>query len=140
MKLILTLSTVSLMGLISLLHVYWACGGRWGSEEALPSKAGKSEPIFVPTKIGTLTVAILILIAAFILLVQSGYIQSISSNIYIRVGCITCACVFFLRAIGDFRYIGFFKKINHSKFARNDSWMYSPLCLYFGLTYTILLF
>jgi hypothetical protein len=33
-----------------------------------------------------------------------------------------------LRAIGDFRYVGFFKRIRDSKFARLDTLAYSPLC------------
>lgn len=136
----MTLSTVGLLGLISILHVYWAYGGRWGVHAVIPSKAGENKPAFVPGKRGTLFVAILLLIVCFILLVQGGYIQYFVANTITRVGCIVCASVFFLRAIGDFTHIGFFKKINHTVFARNDTWFYSPLCLYFGLTCTILLF
>ncbi|UNK16143.1 DUF3995 domain-containing protein [Paenibacillus sp. N3/727] len=140
MKLVMTLSTVSLLALISIIHVYWAYGGRWGIQAAIPSRAGEYKPAFVPGKVGTLFVAILILIVCFILLIQGGYTHYFIANTITRIGCIVCASVFFLRAIGDFRHIGFFKKINHTVFARNDTWLYSPLCLYFGLTCTILLF
>ena len=33
-----------------------------------------------------------------------------------------------LRAIGDFRYVGFFKRVRDSSFARLDTLAYSPLC------------
>ncbi len=33
------------------------------------------------------------------------------------------------RAVGDFKYVGFFKKLRDSRFATLDSWLYSPLCL-----------
>lgn len=40
MKFVMTLSTVSLLGIISILHVYWAYGGRWGTHAVIPSRAG----------------------------------------------------------------------------------------------------
>jgi hypothetical protein len=33
------------------------------------------------------------------------------------------------RAIGEFKYLGFFKRVTGSKFARLDTLLYSPLCL-----------
>jgi Protein of unknown function (DUF3995) len=42
------------------------------------------------------------------------------------------AAIFLLRAIGDFRYVGFFKKERGSKFAKMDTKFYSPLCLLIG--------
>jgi hypothetical protein len=33
------------------------------------------------------------------------------------------------RAIGEFKYVGFFKRVRDSKFARLDTLLYSPLCL-----------
>ncbi|TXK85556.1 DUF3995 domain-containing protein [Paenibacillus sp. N3.4] len=140
MKFVMTLSTVSLLGLISILHVYWAYGGRWGVHAAIPSKAGESKPAFTPRKMGTLAVAILLLVVCSILLIQGGYVHFFRANTVTRVGCMVCAGFFFLRAIGDLTHIGFFKKVNHTVFARNDTWLYSPLCLYFGVTCTILLF
>ena len=43
------------------------------------------------------------------------------------------AIIFFIRAIGDFKYIGFFKRIKHSKFAKLDTQYFSPLCLLIAL-------
>ena len=37
------------------------------------------------------------------------------------------------RAIGDFKYVGFFKRVRGSKFARMDTLVYSPLCLLLAL-------
>ena len=39
------------------------------------------------------------------------------------------ALVFAARAIGEFRYVGFCKRVRDSVFARRDTWPYSPLCL-----------
>ena len=41
--------------------------------------------------------------------------------------------IFILRAIGDFKYIGFFKKIKQTEFAEMDTKFYSPLCLVIGV-------
>jgi hypothetical protein len=139
LKFVMTLSTVSLIGIISILHVYWAYGGRWGTHAVIPSRAGEYKPAFVPGRLGTLFVAMLLLVVCFILLVQGGFVAYFVPNTLTRVGCFVCAAVFFLRAIGDFKHVGFFKNINHTSFAKNDTWLYSPLCLYFGFTCAILL-
>ncbi|MGN4124997.1 DUF3995 domain-containing protein [Lysinibacillus sphaericus] len=139
MKLILTLLAVSMLCLISMLHVYWAYGGRWGSTVTIPVKGEGDGLAFVPRKTGTLLVAVLICMAALLLLVQGGFLQSFQANIISRMGCIVCSVVFFIRAIGDFKYVGFFKKIKHSQFARNDTWFYSPLCLFFAAVFMFVL-
>lgn len=42
------------------------------------------------------------------------------------------AAVLVLRAVGDFRLVGFFKRIRGSRFARLDTLLYSPLCFALG--------
>ena len=37
------------------------------------------------------------------------------------------------RAIGDFRLVGFFKRVRGSNFARMDTAVYAPLCLLLGV-------
>ena len=140
MRLLLILVAVGLLWFISLLHIYWAFGGRWGSAAAIPVKEGEQRPAFTPEKWGTLFVAILILLASVIIVVQGGYMKGFQANGLSKIGSIICAFVFIIRAIGDFKYVGFFKKIKHSQFAKYDTWFYSPLCLFFGIVYIILLF
>ncbi|WP_281635816.1 DUF3995 domain-containing protein [Flavobacterium marginilacus] len=43
-----------------------------------------------------------------------------------------------MRAIGDFNYVGFFKKIKLAKFGKNDTKYFSPLCLIIGILTLIL--
>ncbi|MGE7840014.1 DUF3995 domain-containing protein [Lysinibacillus sp. NPDC093712] len=135
----LLLLAVTVLFLISMLHVYWACGGSWGSKVVLPVKKGEQEPVFIPQKTGTLLVAFLLLVAAFLLYMQGIYLQSMQKFAFLTLGCAVCAVIFFIRAIGDFKYIGFFKKIKHSQFARNDTWFYSPLCLLLAAMYLFVL-
>ena len=49
-----------------------------------------------------------------------------------RVGTAALAFVFIGRAIGDMRYVGFFKRVRGTRFARLDTRVYSPLCLALG--------
>jgi Protein of unknown function (DUF3995) len=43
--------------------------------------------------------------------------------------CAGLALGLLLRAVGDFRYVGFFKSVRDSRFATMDTWCYSPVCL-----------
>jgi glyoxylase-like metal-dependent hydrolase (beta-lactamase superfamily II) len=51
--------------------------------------------------------------------------------------CYALALGLFARAVGDFRYVGFFKKVRGSRFARMDTFLYSPLCLMLSLGVTV---
>lgn len=118
------------------LHFYWAIGAFFGKKmveatSVLPETNGK--PLFVPSAFATLVVAIGLLIFAKI----SSYsiIDFLNFTAVNKYGNLAIAIIFFLRAIGDFKYVGFFKKkINGSKitssFAQNDTKYYSPLCLF----------
>ncbi|MES2318120.1 MAG: DUF3995 domain-containing protein [Pseudomonadota bacterium] len=35
----------------------------------------------------------------------------------------------FARGVGEFNYLGLFKRVRGSRFATLDTWVYSPLCL-----------
>lgn len=39
------------------------------------------------------------------------------------------AGIFFLRAVGEFKLVGFFKRASDTPFAYWDTWLFSPLCL-----------
>lgn len=39
------------------------------------------------------------------------------------------ALLFFIRAIGDFKYVGFFKSVKQTTFGTMDTTYYAPLCL-----------
>ena len=48
-------------------------------------------------------------------------------------GCDRDFAVTTVRAVGDRKYVGFFKRVRDTEFARRDSRIYSPLCLLLGL-------
>jgi hypothetical protein len=59
----------------------------------------------------------------------TGFIDVPVSAVVIQWGCFGLALLLLLRAIGDFRLVGFFKTVRGSRFAWLDSALYSPLCL-----------
>jgi len=105
----------TVFGFLGLLHFYWTVRGVSGSGAAIPEIDGT--PAFKPTKAATATVGLVLLGTAAIVLLQVKLLLTFA------------AAVLLLRAIGDFRLVGFFKRVRESRFARLDTLLYSPLCL-----------
>jgi Protein of unknown function (DUF3995) len=101
-------------------HFYWAFGGKLGSQAVIPQIEGKLA--FQPPILATVFVALAMLVGAWLSW------QATNSMIFIY-GNLLIAVVMLLRAVGDFKYVGFFKKIKGTLFAQNDTKYYSPLCL-----------
>ena len=120
------ISTAAVFVSLGLLHVYWALGRSSPSAAVIPAHAGK--PLFTPTPAVTLLVALALLICALLVLGALGIWRFGLPSWLFKIGIWGVAAVFLLRAIGDFRYLGFFKTVRDTTFARNDSWLYSPLC------------
>ena len=112
-------------------HIYWFFGGTWGLEKVIPSKGSKAESLSIP-KSATLLVALLLLTAGFLYLIKSGLIKMDIPSI-VKYGYWIIPAVFTLRAIGEFNYVGFFKKVKDTEFAKADSTLFSPLCLAIGV-------
>ena len=65
--------------------------------------------------------------------VGAGLIPNPFPSAIIRTATAGLALLFFARAIGDFRYVGVFKSVTGTLFARRDTFLYSPLCLVLAL-------
>lgn len=122
---------------LSMLHFYWALGGKVGVDMAIPEVDGK--PTMEPGAIITAIVAVALLgIAVIAYLLGLNDLKSISyGNYAIYVGWLL-AGVFALRAVGDFSVVGFFKKVKSSKFSEYDTRYYSPLCLSLSVVFVVL--
>ena len=131
---ILSAAVAIILGAVAALHFYWSFGGRYGLASAAPSLQGKSE--FKPSKTLTFVVACLIvtLAALAILLVADN---RPFPNFLAYCG-YAVAAVFVFRAIGDFKYIGLFKKVYNSSFSSKDTMYFSPLCLILGVAFIVL--
>ncbi|MEM6731078.1 MAG: DUF3995 domain-containing protein [Myxococcota bacterium] len=118
------------LSLLSALHVYWAFGGRGGFAVAIPEIQGS--PAFRPPPWMTLVVAVMLAFAASL----SFYVGLIASHPPpsqpVHVATFVMGGVFLLRAFGDFRYVGVFKSIRDTGFARWDDLLFNPLCWWIG--------
>ncbi len=92
------------------------------------------EPVFIPGPIGTFIVAIVLFGFAAVSLglgfsnkVPVGYLKAL------RISGFALGIILLVRAVGDFKYAGFFKRIKNSNFAKYDYWLYSPFCLISGV-------
>ncbi len=117
---------------LSGIHLYWVAGGRRGLLAAIPSDGSKIN--FRPTKMATAVVAVA-LAAAGLFVLELGEVMErlIFPDWLFRYGGWILSGVFLLRTVGDFRWIGFFKKQKGTLFAKWDTLLYSPLCLFIGI-------
>lgn len=117
---------------LSGLHFYWALGGRWGFAQALPTnESGKR--VLNPKMIDCLIVGVALFSFAIVHLIVADIVL-VKLPVWISHYALwVIGSIFFLRAIGEFKYIGFFKRIKSTPFGRNDSRYYSPLCLLIGI-------
>ena len=121
---------------LGLLHIYWALGRSSASAAVIPFHNGR--PLFTPTLATTLLVALALLVCALLVLGSLGILRFGLPNWLLRIGVWGVAAAFLLRAIGDFRYLGLFKTVRNTSFARNDSWFYSPLCVVIAINCVLL--
>jgi len=129
---LLGISTALIFLSIALLHIKWAFGSRLDSNTVIPTRDGR--PLFQPSTGMTLLVALALLISAFLVLGTLGFGRLGLPLWLFKVGSWGVATILFVRAIGDFRLVGFFKRVRNTPFARNDTLYYSPLCLYLALS------
>jgi hypothetical protein len=122
------------------LHFYWAFDGKWGLEASLPTNPNGNK-VFIPNQVSTIFVGFaLVSIGIFVLLKNNPKWADALPDFANKWGLLGLAIVFLLRAVGDFRYAGFFKKIKGTKFADFDTKYYSPLCFFIGVLLLILHF
>ncbi|WP_316634694.1 DUF3995 domain-containing protein [uncultured Flavobacterium sp.] len=134
---IISVALFSVFLFLSFLHFYWSFGGKWGNQAVVPTKDGGA-PVFIPGVISTFVVAIGLLCFGVFYLIKCGLI-GINLPIWLdQYGFWILIFIFILRSIGDFDYVGFFKKHKSSPFALNDTKYYSPLCLVIGILTLVL--
>ncbi|NQY05687.1 MAG: DUF3995 domain-containing protein [Flavobacteriaceae bacterium] len=129
---ILSIILLVLFTSLGLIHFYWLFGGKWGLKNVIPTKSQKDD-FHPPPKFATLVVAIVLLFFGLIYFIKSGFIEIKAPNWIVNYVYWIISSIFVLRAIGEFKYIGFFKKVNNTAFAKADSKWFSPLCLTIGI-------
>jgi len=122
---------------LAILHLYWAAGGTFGVEAALPAVDGS--PVFTPGR--TATVGVAGILGSFAVIALILGVETDSTAIlmpYAVFSGFAIGTVLVLRAVGEFRYVGFFKRVKNSRFAVYDSWLFSPFCILAGGAFLVL--
>ena len=132
--LILAISITSILSIIALLHFYWSFGGQYGVQSVAPKPVGEDE-IKIPRALAFIVGCLIMLLGvlAIFLAIENNLDKQYESSIGYLV-----SVVVVVRAIGEFRYLGFFKKIYNSSFAKKDTFFFSPLCLILGISFFVL--
>lgn len=112
---------------LALWHFAMASRMPTGESHAVPSADGK--PLFVPSKPATLAVGLVLLLFAGLVAAIAGLVPSALPPVALKWLSLALACGLAVRAVGDFNVVGFFKKVRGTRFARADTYVYSPLCL-----------
>ena len=123
----------------SMIHFYWLFGGKWSLEKVIPVKTGGIELNVIP-KFATLIVALIFGLFSIIYLMKSELIIVLALNWLSSIFLYIIPTLFFIRAIGDFKYVGIFKKITKTTFAKWDNKLFVPLCFFISFVGFIICF
>ena len=125
------LLSLILIGL-GIIHFNWVIGGKFGFSESLPTKEN-GERVLNPKKIDSAIVGIGLTACGIFYVLKSGLIEYNLPEWIMIYGSWIIPIVFLLRAIGEFKYIGFFKSVRKTDFGKLDTKLFSPLCLIIGI-------
>ncbi len=114
--------------LIACLHFYWALGGRWAIDSVVPTNEN-GERMLTTGVVSCLVVTTGLLVFTTYYLVRAKLIELHLPDIVLNSFGWIISSIFLLRAIGDFRYVGFTKRIRNTTFAKLDTAYFSTLCL-----------
>lgn len=113
-------------GSLAGLHTYWAASGA-AAGAAVPARAD-GVPLFRPGRVATLAVAGALAGAAMLVLGRAGLAPRLAAAGLYRAGTWALGGVLVLRVVGEFRYVGLFKRERGTRFAALDTRVYTPLC------------
>lgn len=111
---------------LAAVHLYWATRGA-GTTVGIPSHPDGT-PIFRPGRVATFGVAVGLGVAALLVAGRAGLADVGISPVVLHVGVWGVAVAFMLRTVGEFRYVGLFKRVRGTPFARWDTRLFTPLC------------
>jgi hypothetical protein len=133
MPLILSLAIIAFAAAF---HALWAVGGQLGHSVSLPQR-----PDGTPVMAHRLSwwrpaaggVALGLVALALLLLAQAGHVSLPLPRAWLRVALIGVGAAFIGRALLPTRYVGLFKTVRTTRWARYDTRLYTPLFLLLGL-------
>jgi hypothetical protein len=124
---VVALSAAVTLLTLALIHLYWAVGGTAGRLATVPTRTNGA-PVLRPGPAATLAVAVGLAGIAIAVLVRAKIIPPVGPPALYRWGAVAAGVAFALRAVGDFRYVGLFRRVRGTRFASWDGAVYTPLC------------
>ncbi len=132
MKTILPVIVCAVFGILALWHFIMALNLSGASRRAMPSAAVPSVngvPVFAPSAMATIGVGVVLLLFAALVAAMAGILSTGIPRVTLAWLSYGLALGLLARAVGEFKYVGFFKRVRGSAFATMDTFIYSPLCL-----------
>jgi hypothetical protein len=118
---------------LGFIHFNWVVGGTFGFAESLPTKES-GERVLNPKKIDSAIVGIGLTAFATFYFLQTGFIEYKLPVWIMTYGGWIIPVIFLLRAIGEFKYVGFFKSVKTTTFGKLDTKLFTPLCLLIAIS------
>lgn len=132
---------LAILAFAAAFHLHWALGGRRGFAISLPQRPDGTPvmahrlPWWRPAAAG---VAVALVFVAALALATEGHLALPIPPKLIRVALAVAGSGFILRALLPTPWTGFFKRIRDTRWARYDSFLYSPLCLVLGFALLVI--
>jgi len=132
MEEILALVLSVIFFILSIIHFLWATGSEWSYDKVLPTD-NDGKRVLSPRRIDCLIVAVGLLLFSIFYLISSQVVKVDVPSAVLKYGGWVFPLIFLIRAIGDFKYAGIFKRVKGTTFASWDNRLFTPLCLVIGI-------
>jgi hypothetical protein len=117
----------SILVALSGVHVYWALGGTGGKGAVIPEDGGR--PLLKPRPVVTFGIAGGLALAAAVAALRGGLFGPAGDHVGVCIAAGALGVLFVARAVGERHYVGLFKRVKGTRFARWDTWLFTPLCV-----------
>jgi hypothetical protein len=130
------LLALAIIAFAAAFHAWWALGGQLGLSVSLPQRPDGTPvmahrlPWWRPAA-GVIALGLVALAA--LLLAEAGHVRLPLPDGLVRIALLCVGAAFVLRALVPNRYVGFFKGLRTTRWAKYDTRLYSPLLLLLGL-------
>lgn len=129
---VLSLLLILVFTVLACIHFNWVIGGTYGFSKSIPTKEN-GERLFNPKIMDSAVVGLVLLGFGGFYLIKSGLIQLEIWQTPFAYASWIIAGIFVLRSIGEFKYLGFFKKIKDSEHEIAYRKILLPMCLGIGV-------
>lgn len=138
---ILLCIAIAILAFAAAFHVHWAFGGKTGFGVSLPQEAD-GRPV-KKHRLGwwrpaAFAVAVALMLLAIVTLSVAGWLSLPISKNLLQLALAVAGVAFVARAIVPNRYVGLFKTLRTTRWARYDTRLYSPLFLILGVSLLLL--